>query len=267
MLSLRSLAHAAAIIALAAIGLTLGLWLRDPHPGGLAFVLVVAAAVAVLLWRLYRPGGVAWPERAHAEAEPAPARAEVAPAPVTSTPATPEPEPEMPESEPAAPVTAAPRASGARRIELPKGRKRLVPALVLGALALAGIIFIALPDSHTAPKTAARPVSQPAARPRAEAKPKPKPVPQPARRAAPKPRPRPAAPSKASARALGSSTLRTGSKGADVRLLQKVLKVPASGRYDAKTEAAVRAFQGKHHLPGTGVVATLTHKALKKAFP
>ncbi len=271
MLSLRSLAHAAAILALAAVGLALGLWLRDPHPGGLAFVVVCAVAVAVLLWRLYRPGGIAWAPRAEvapAQAEAVASAAEPAqmePEPAPELPPAPEPEPPpAPEPEQAAPAAAAPRSTGARRIGVPKG-KRLAPALVLGAVALAVIAFVAWPDSRSTPKTAARPAPPPAARTRV--KPKPKPALRATPRAAPKPRPRPAASSKASARSLGSATLSAGSKGADTRLVQKLLKVPASGKYDAKTEAAVRAFQGKHGLPTTGVVATLTHNALKKAFP
>jgi peptidoglycan hydrolase-like protein with peptidoglycan-binding domain len=49
--------------------------------------------------------------------------------------------------------------------------------------------------------------------------------------------------------------------------LQRLLKVPLSGKYNAKTAAAVRGFQRKHHLPGTGVAAKLTHKALAQEFP
>lgn len=261
MLSLRNLAHAAAIFALAAVGLTLGLWLRDPHPGGLAFVLVFAVAVAVLLWRLYRPGGIAWaphtsaaPERVGAEAAPSlPPKAEPPPAPAA------EPEPQA-----AATITSA-SSPGARRLELPKGSRR-APALALGALALAAIAFIAWPESHHATNTAARRGSPPAAaRARATPKPTSKPSAQTPRRV--KPRPRPTAARRASARSLGSATLQTGSTGADVRLVQKLFKLPVTGKFDAKTAAAVRSFQGKHRLPTTGAVATLTHKALKKAFP
>jgi peptidoglycan hydrolase-like protein with peptidoglycan-binding domain len=144
-------------------------------------------------------------------------------------------------------------------------RKLLVPGLALAAVIIGVVALIASSGSDSSRKTAAAPTPAPA--PKAQTAPKPRAKTKPTR-AKPKAKPRPAAKRPAaSAKSLGSGTLQTGSKGVDVKLLQKLLKVQVSGTFGPKTEAAVRAFQGKHHLPPTGVVAALTHKALKKAFP
>lgn len=260
-LSVRRLSHLAALVALAAVGLTLGTYLRDPHLGGFVFVVLVAAAVAVLLWRLYRPGGVARPPQGEpAATEPRRRRLRAAiaarradPAPARAT---------EPATEPAA--TSPPRSPAPPTVPVAT-RKLLVPALALAALVVAVVLLVSSSGTDAPRKTAAQPASAPApqarvkpdaAQPRARVKPKP----EPARRA-------PARRQVASARGLGSATLRLDSKGAEVSLLQRLLRVKPSGRYDAKTEAAVRKFQSSHKLPATGVVATLTHKALEKAFP
>jgi hypothetical protein len=70
-----------------------------------------------------------------------------------------------------------------------------------------------------------------------------------------------------SAKGLGTTTLSPGTRSADVKLLQRLLKVPSTGVYDPATTAAVKRFQVKHKLPSTGVTAKLTHAALKLAFP
>ena len=74
---MRLAAHVATLTALVAIGLGLGRWLRDPNLGGLVFLLLVGAVMALAARHLYRG------------AEPRPA------APAAPEPA-PEPEPEPP---------------------------------------------------------------------------------------------------------------------------------------------------------------------------
>jgi competence ComEA-like helix-hairpin-helix protein len=54
----RGLVHLCAALALAAVAVAFGRWLRDPTPGGPLLALVGAALVcAVALRHLYRPGG------------------------------------------------------------------------------------------------------------------------------------------------------------------------------------------------------------------
>ena len=56
---MRALIHLAAVLALAAVAIAFGRWLRDPEPGGPLLVLAAAAALCGLaLRRLYRPGGL-----------------------------------------------------------------------------------------------------------------------------------------------------------------------------------------------------------------
>ncbi len=57
-------------------------------------------------------------------------------------------------------------------------------------------------------------------------------------------------------------TLRSGSSGAAVVRLQKLLGVPADGEFGPRTKRAVLAFQLRHHLAATGVVTTATWNAL-----
>jgi competence protein ComEA len=79
---MRIAAHVASLLALIAVGLALGRWLREPNAGGLVFLLLISGAVAAIMRHLYR----------RPEAAPAPA-----PRPAPGTPAPePEPEPEPP---------------------------------------------------------------------------------------------------------------------------------------------------------------------------
>ena len=55
-----------------------------------------------------------------------------------------------------------------------------------------------------------------------------------------------------------------GSTGANVVALQKALRIPADGTFGPGTEAAVRAAQTRARLATTGVVATLTWRAIEK---
>ena len=64
---MRLVAHLATLSALVAIGLGLGRWLREPNLGGLIFLLLLVALVAVLARQLYRtPAAPAAPARAPA---------------------------------------------------------------------------------------------------------------------------------------------------------------------------------------------------------
>lgn len=73
------------------------------------------------------------------------------------------------------------------------------------------------------------------------------------------------------ARNLGQRTLRTGSKGRQVKVLQQVLialgyKLRASGYFGAVTRARVRSFQRTWALPDVGYVGPATGKALRDAL-
>lgn len=57
-------------------------------------------------------------------------------------------------------------------------------------------------------------------------------------------------------------TLKRGSKGDDVKTLQKALGIVADGCFGAKTEAAVIAFQKAHGLVADGIVGNKTWAAL-----
>lgn len=68
--------------------------------------------------------------------------------------------------------------------------------------------------------------------------------------------------------------LRRGSSGLDVERAQFLVAqdpaegdVPREGDFDARTEAAVRRFQHRHHLPATGTVDTRTWEALERLWP
>jgi hypothetical protein len=323
LISLRSLAHVAALIALATIGLVVGRFIRHPDASGAAFVVLVAAAVAALLWRLYRPGGVAslkpapvereprrrqtavvtesamtqatvTPDVAEAPVEPAPAP-EPAPEPTLAPEPEPEPEPEpaeaptvaepAPEAEPAREPAAAhagrrarserparARRPGASRPRATSWRRRLPllpPAIVLAIIGV--VLLLTSGNSHRpsvarAPRTTPAPARTPPATPAPTHPPAPRPT------APAHPRPKPHAPPAAttgipSARGLGSGTLKRGATGPQVKVLQRLLGIAPTGRFDAHTEAAVRRFQQSNGLPATGVVAKLTHAALKRAFP
>lgn len=57
-------------------------------------------------------------------------------------------------------------------------------------------------------------------------------------------------------------TIKRGSKGADVRKLQALLKIAVDGQFGPKTEAAVIAAQKAHQLVADGYVGPYTWKAL-----
>ena len=61
-----------------------------------------------------------------------------------------------------------------------------------------------------------------------------------------------------------SKTLKTGSSGDEVRILQSMLRVGPTGYFGAKTREAVIKFQKLNKLPQSGVVGDLTRKALNK---
>lgn len=276
---MRLAAHAAALVALLTSGLMLGRLLHHPNPSGLAFLLLVVVIFAVLLGWLYRPGGVAALTRAAPRAETGRPAAPTVPAP-PSAPAT-----------PAALEAPAPPAAQEERPTAPPrsprvGRARHRPPLratgvITAAVVLVGLTLVVWPHSHKAHTTsqgsaapastapAPTPSSTPSARPHRETQPR---THTPARAHRPTaPRPAPAkrharhAP-RPHGRDLSPATLRPGMRGASVRVLQQLLRVRATGRFDHATEVAVRRFQKAHKLPATGVVATLTHAALRRAY-
>lgn len=64
---------------------------------------------------------------------------------------------------------------------------------------------------------------------------------------------------------LPPQTLRRGSKGADVKMLQVALHITADGDFGPATDTAVRTFQRTHGLIPDGVVGPQTWKALTHA--
>lgn len=56
--------------------------------------------------------------------------------------------------------------------------------------------------------------------------------------------------------------LAQGDSGPDVQVVQRKLKILATGVFDLETEARVRAIQKQHDLPATGVVDELTAGAI-----
>ncbi len=60
-----------------------------------------------------------------------------------------------------------------------------------------------------------------------------------------------------------NTVLKRGSRGPAVVALQRALRITADGSYGASTETAVKAAQKASHLAQTGVVATLTWKAVE----
>jgi sortase A len=65
-------------------------------------------------------------------------------------------------------------------------------------------------------------------------------------------------------RRLGRRELTFGTKGSDVKELQRLLGLPRSGDYDAITAFAVRQFQQEHKLPPDGVAGTTTKRLLAR---
>jgi peptidoglycan hydrolase-like protein with peptidoglycan-binding domain len=59
------------------------------------------------------------------------------------------------------------------------------------------------------------------------------------------------------------TVLRQGSRGSAVTALQKGLRITADGTFGPKTAAAVKALQGRAKIARTGVVGSVTWKALE----
>ena len=70
---MRLAANVATLTALIALGLGLGRWLREPNPGGLVFLLLLAALVGLAVRQLYRAQPVPVAVAAPPEPEPEPA--------------------------------------------------------------------------------------------------------------------------------------------------------------------------------------------------
>ncbi len=58
------------------------------------------------------------------------------------------------------------------------------------------------------------------------------------------------------------STIRYGSKGTDVKVVQSLLGLQPQGTFGPRTLAAVRSWQGRHRLTASGVVGTGTWRSL-----
>jgi cell wall-associated NlpC family hydrolase len=74
-----------------------------------------------------------------------------------------------------------------------------------------------------------------------------------------------ASPVTAPATSTASPTLRQGARGPAVATLQRLLRVPADGRFGPRTRAAVVTFQRTHRLTADGVVGPRTWRALGAA--
>ncbi|PRY55858.1 peptidoglycan hydrolase-like protein with peptidoglycan-binding domain [Knoellia remsis] len=61
-----------------------------------------------------------------------------------------------------------------------------------------------------------------------------------------------------------NTVAKRGSRGSNVVALQKALRITADGSFGPATEAAVKAAQTRARIASTGVVATLTWKAIEK---
>ena len=57
--------------------------------------------------------------------------------------------------------------------------------------------------------------------------------------------------------------LKKGSKGENVKILQRFLKLKDDGDFGAKTESAVKDWQSKNGLTADGIVGTKTWSAMK----
>ena len=64
--------------------------------------------------------------------------------------------------------------------------------------------------------------------------------------------------------ALGSRELVRGTRGKDVKELQRLLGVPSTGFFGSDTNAAVMQFQRTHHLPASGQVGSRTKRLLAR---
>jgi hypothetical protein len=71
-----------------------------------------------------------------------------------------------------------------------------------------------------------------------------------------------ATPAPVAAAPKARATLKVGSKGADVKYLQKKLKITADGDFGPNTKNAVAAFQKKNGLTADGIVGPNTWKAI-----
>jgi LPXTG-site transpeptidase (sortase) family protein len=65
-------------------------------------------------------------------------------------------------------------------------------------------------------------------------------------------------------KALGNRTLTLGMRGSDVKELQRLLGLPATGLFGPQTRAAVIAFQTQHGIPPVGNAGSQTKRALAR---
>jgi sortase A len=65
-------------------------------------------------------------------------------------------------------------------------------------------------------------------------------------------------------KAMGTRSLSPGMTGSDVKEVQRLLGLPATGTFGPQTAAAVREFQQSHRLPAVGNVGDQTKRALAR---
>jgi peptidoglycan hydrolase-like protein with peptidoglycan-binding domain len=65
-------------------------------------------------------------------------------------------------------------------------------------------------------------------------------------------------------KAMGTRTLTVGTTGSDVKEVQRLLGLPATGTFGPETQAAVLEFQRSHGLPPVGQVGSQTKAALAR---
>jgi len=158
--------------------------------------------------------------------------------------------------------------------------KKLISMTVIATLVMSSTVYAAADLAPLRTRAvdvvaAATGTTTPAPKPSTPApKPTPKPA-TPAPKPAPKPAtPAPAAPAKPTSPATNAGLTRvltTGSKGADVKLVQGLLnkngaKLVADGIFGKKTAAAVKSYQGKNGLAATGTVDAATYAKLSGAI-
>ena len=125
----------------------------------------------------------------------------------------------------------------------------------LGATALSAVLIMGLPVLAGTPAFAEDTTS-----------PTPAPSATPATPAVPATPDSSATPATPASYSLGERTLRRGDRGADVKKLQKLLRVKRTGYFNKSTKKAVKKVQRAAGLKANGKVNKKTLKAVKKAY-
>jgi hypothetical protein len=133
-----------------------------------------------------------------------------------------------------------------------RGRIAILAIIAAGILILAiGLVQLLGDDGgSSSPQRSSRPAAQVPAAPAASAA---KPAPS-----------RTELRTRARIRAMGDRDLSPGTLGDDVKALQRLLGVPATGNFGDQTAFAVGQFQARHGLPSTGVADAATKRKLAR---